>query len=98
MVEKTPDNVKEINVDIQVPPGVAPQPANYFVVSYADDDFALDISYIHPFDMHLARRAPQDESHVRGAMVARIALNYRRAVELRAKLDEMIKSYEAHKK
>jgi hypothetical protein len=88
----------EIGIDIHVPPGVTPQPANHFVVSYTDDDFALDITYIHPFDLHVARQKPEAERRVRGTMVGRIALSYRHAVELRAKLDEMIKSYEVQKK
>lgn len=98
MAEKKPTEGIDIAVDIYVTSNIIPQPGNHFAVSYTNDDFALDIAYIHPFDLHLARQKPEAERRVRGNVVARIALNYRGAVELRAKLDEMINSYEEHKK
>ena len=95
-----PENEEVISVAVRVtvPTGVTPQPANHFVFSFWNDDFALDASYIHPFDVHAAKQKSQPEPVVQATMVARLTFGYRRAVELRARLDEMIRSYEANKK
>ncbi len=95
MVEKKSAASAEIEVVVpQKPPA---QPANFFVVSHAEDDFALDALYVHPAELHAVRRNPEHKKVV-GAMVARLAFSYHQALELRKKLDAMIKSYEAHKK
>ena len=86
---------KQIEVEIGLPEDRVPKPANHFVVSYTDDDFALDVIYINPFD--LSRAAKNSEAKVRGEMVARVAMGYQNAVKLRDRLDEMIKSYEERK-
>ena len=95
MVEKKPAASAE--VEIVVPQKPPAQPANFFVVSHAEDDFALDALYVHPADLHAASRNAEQKK-VSGAIVARLAFSYAKALELRKKLDAMIKSYEAHKK
>jgi hypothetical protein len=89
MVNNPPTAKTEIELDIQDKP--AAQPANHFVVSYIGDSFALDLLYIHPHDLHTAKRTTKS---VPATIIARIALSYLQAKELRKKLDEMIESYE----
>jgi len=95
MAEKQPKEKPEIEVVVpQKPPA---QPANFFVVSYAEDDFALDALYVHPAELHAARQNPEAKNVI-GTMVARLAFSYHKALELRKKLDDMIKSHEEKKK
>ena len=95
MAENQPKEKPEIEVVVsQKPPA---QPANLFVVSYAEDEFALDALYIHPQELHAARQNPEAKNVV-GTMVARLAFSYHKALDLLKKLDDMIKSYEEKKK
>lgn len=84
-----------IEVEVGLPADVVPKPANHFVVSYTDNDFALDVIYINPFDLSIA--AKNAEAKVKGEMMARFAMTYQNAVRLRDRLDEIIKSYEGNK-
>lgn len=95
MAEKQPREKSEIEVVVpQKPPA---QPANFFVVSYVEDEFALDALYVHPAELHAARQNPEAKNVI-GTMVARLAFSYHKALELRKKLDDMITSYEEKKK
>ncbi|MGD8718188.1 MAG: hypothetical protein PVH29_05130 [Candidatus Zixiibacteriota bacterium] len=95
MAEKKPK--KKSNIEVVVPQKPPAQPANFFVVSYAEDDFALDALYVHPADMHASKQDPEAKNVV-GNMVARLAFSYHKALDLRKKLDDMITSYEEKKK
>ncbi len=95
MVDNQPKEKAE--VEVVVPQKAPAQPANFFVVSYAEDEFALDALYVHPAELHAARQNPEAKNVI-GTMVARLAFSYHKALELRKKLDDMIKSYEERKK
>jgi len=86
---------KQVEVEVVLPESIRPKPANHFVVSHTDDDFAIDIIYINPLDLHMT--STKGETKVRGEVVARVAITYQNATKLRDKLNEMIQSYEAHK-
>jgi hypothetical protein len=95
MAENRPKEKSEIEVVVpQRPPA---QPANFFVVSHVEDEFALDALYVHPAELHAARQNPEAKNVI-GTMVARLAFSYHKALDLRKKLDDMIKSYEDRKK
>ncbi len=83
---------KQVEIEITSPDDPTAKSANNFIVSYIDDEFALDIIYVYPHDLVIA--ASEEGPKVRGEVIARIAMTPKNAIKLRDKLDEMIKSYE----
>ena len=90
---KTPKG-KQFGLIVQAKP--IAKPANHFAVSYAGEDFVLDIYYVHPRDLHIAKE--KDEQGVPAVITASVAFNYAKALELKERLAEMITSYERQKK